>query len=150
MQFNIRSIYHKLQTLIYDFVKESIDIIGFCETWLSCSVPDNLVSIPGYRVVRNDREYGRGGGTCFYVKNGLEYVCNMVSVPTRDVEIQNITLTGIRDNQQHLKEIELVLVYRPPKGNDFNGKLAIAEFVNAIKNLDKKELVIMGDFNWNL
>lgn len=108
-------------------ITESMDIIGFCETWLTKAVPDGMVSIPGYTIIRNDREYGRGGGTCLFIKHGLSYVCNIDSVSTRDVEIQNITLTGDRDNLQQLKEIEIVLVYRLPKGNDNHGKEMIID-----------------------
>lgn len=60
--FNIRSIFHKLPIIVHDFVLNSMDIIGFCETWLSNATPDSLVSIPGYSIVRNNRLYGRGGG----------------------------------------------------------------------------------------
>lgn len=65
------------------------------------------------------------------------------------VEIQGITLTGERDSQQ-LKPIEVVLIYRPPKGNENIALQTIHDFMNNINELDKKELIVMGDLNWNL
>lgn len=95
--------------------------------------------------------YGRGGGTCFYIKHGLSYTCSNDPLSTKDVEIQSISLTGIRENQQQLKEIEVVLIYRPPKGYELRGRELIIDFVKKIRNIDKKrELVLMGDLNWNL
>lgn len=43
--FNIRSIFHKLPIIVHDFVLNTMDIIGFCETWLSNVTQDSLVSI---------------------------------------------------------------------------------------------------------
>lgn len=65
------------------------------------------------------------------------------------VEIQSITLTGEREHQQ-VKSIEAVLICRPPKGNEWVELRMIQEFMSNIPDLEKKEIIILGDLNWNL
>ena len=43
------------------------------ETWLSDSVPDEVVNIPKFCVVRNDRQFGRGGGVQIYIRESIPY-----------------------------------------------------------------------------
>lgn len=42
------------------FENSKIDIICLTESWLSDSIPDDVISIEGYNIIRNDREYSRG------------------------------------------------------------------------------------------
>lgn len=48
-----------------------------------------------------------------------------------------------------MKQIEIINIYRPPKGNDKEAMKSILEFIKAIKDLDKKDVLIMGDLNWD-
>ena len=50
-----------------------VDILSINETRLDDSVKDSDVYIPGYEVIRRDRETnGRfGGGVCFYVRSNI-------------------------------------------------------------------------------
>lgn len=62
VHINVRSIFHKISTLRYDFFRDSMDIVGVSETWLKTLVTDELISILGFAILRNDRCYARGGG----------------------------------------------------------------------------------------
>lgn len=95
------------------------------------------------------KEEGGGGGTCLYIQSDLDYRVNSEVRSNTIVEIQSITLTGQRESQQ-LKPIEVVLIYRPPKSNDRKALEEIFDFMGKIKDMDKKELIIMGDLNWDL
>ena len=40
------------------------------ETWLNDSITDDMINIPNYTVVRQDRNCKRrGGGVCIYISN---------------------------------------------------------------------------------
>lgn len=93
IQLNVRSLYHKFPAIRHDFVNSSMDIIGFTETLLNPQIPNSLIGIDNYSVVRNDRMYGRGGGTCLYIRHGISYTVNG-SFSNRLVEMQSILLTG--------------------------------------------------------
>ena len=43
------------------------------ETWLSDSVPDSSVLIPGYNLLRKDRVETSGGGVCIFVDSEIPY-----------------------------------------------------------------------------
>lgn len=66
IQLNIRSLFHKIPVLRHDFVRTSMDIIGFTETWLNSQIPNSLLGIDSFNVYRNDRSYSRGGGVLVY------------------------------------------------------------------------------------
>ena len=52
--------------------KTNASIIGITESWLDNTVNDSEISIPGYCVVRRDRDRN-GGGVCVYVKSDMAY-----------------------------------------------------------------------------
>ena len=52
---------------------QNLDIACITETWLSNYIHDNVVSIPGYNLVRRDRIDIPHGGVCTYIKKGLNY-----------------------------------------------------------------------------
>lgn len=125
-----------------------MDILGITETWLNDQITDSMISIPDFRVVRNDRLYGRGGGTCIYVRHGINFIENE-KVSNEFVEIQSITLTGERVSQK-LKPIIVVLIYRPPRGQDSRCLDYILSYLSRVVANDDNDLLIMGDLNWNM
>ena len=51
-----------------------VSILAVSETWLGPSIPDCMVTIPGFQPpLRRDRNEN-GGGVCFYIHNNLSYV----------------------------------------------------------------------------
>ena len=47
----------------------SIDIIGFCETFLSENTSDASIIIPNFLFERKDRKDKKGGGILLYIKD---------------------------------------------------------------------------------
>lgn len=90
-----------------------------------------------------------GGGTCLYIREDLEYEINCNVVNGQHVEIQSVELLGKKDGQEH-KTILIVLVYRPPNSNGPAASNAIREYVLKVDKFEKKEIVIMGDMNWDV
>lgn len=66
VKLNARSLFPKLPVLTHSFITESMDIVGFTETWFNINIPNNLVNIPGFNLLRNDRIYSRGGHMPLY------------------------------------------------------------------------------------
>jgi Reverse transcriptase (RNA-dependent DNA polymerase) len=52
-------------------VVSNLDILAVSETWLSDSINDVYVSVPGYRLHRHDRSGRRGGGVGIYIREDL-------------------------------------------------------------------------------
>ena len=68
---NARSLFLKLDELTALLVTNPVDIVAVTETWLHKDINDNLVSINGYSIHRNDRVSGRGGGVCVYTSKSI-------------------------------------------------------------------------------
>lgn len=69
---NVRSLvpkYNLIKSLILD---NNIDIFAMTETWLTLNIPNSFVNIPGYSLVRRDRD-GRGGGVAAYIRSSIRF-----------------------------------------------------------------------------
>ena len=71
---NIRSLTsgQKLDDLSYRIDENKSALIGVTETWLDKTVDDKSIAIPGFEVVRKDRNR-EGGGVAVYIRNDLSY-----------------------------------------------------------------------------
>lgn len=71
---NVRSIVPNINILRHEFEHSNISVLGFCETWLTPRIPNNLVKIQGYNMERADRKgKKRGGGLIMYIHDQLHY-----------------------------------------------------------------------------
>ena len=57
---NINSIKNKFES-VWELIKDTFDIFLLSESKLDSSFPDNQFSIPGYQIVRKDRDRNGGG-----------------------------------------------------------------------------------------
>lgn len=44
---------------------------------------------------------------------------------------------------------QAVLIYRPPQGNHAKALELIKQYINSIPELSRKELIVLGDLNWD-
>lgn len=84
-----------------------------------------------------------------YINEALEFDLPNNVIKNKDVEIQSVDLLGRKDNQVH-RPIAIVLVYRPPNGNDIIACNTVKEYIKGMPNYEKKEIVVMGDLNWGV
>ena len=73
---NVRSILSKIDELRYVLHKQDIDIFACSESWLTDKHEDDIVSIKGYRVFRQDRKHKIGGGVAVWVKDSIHVILN--------------------------------------------------------------------------
>ena len=115
--WNSRSMFHKLEEVMHIAESSDCEFLCLSETWLPPDIPDNLIDIPGYRIIRQDRDSNsnksRGGGVCIYHKSKLnvKYV-DSLSFCSPDLEIVTVMLKLV-----NTRDIYLSTVYRPPDGN---------------------------------
>lgn len=72
IHLNIRSILPKIDELREIAIKTRAAVFGITETWLDESVFDSEIIIPGYSIVRRDRNR-EGGGVCLFIRNNLTF-----------------------------------------------------------------------------
>ena len=121
-----------------------VDILSINETRLDDSVKDSDVYIPGYEVIRRDRETnGRfGGGVCFYVRSNI--TCSL----RPDLSIYQLENLCIEIRKPRSRPFLVVTWYRPPD----SAVEIFTYFESLIGRIDAEnvEFYLMGDLNCNL
>ena len=68
---------HAVQHLLADLHSYNTDVAVITETHFKNKHNDSAISVPGYTVLRRDRERRRGGGVALYVRSSLPLsACN--------------------------------------------------------------------------
>ena len=117
----------------------NIDILTLSETHLSSEIDDGEIAVPGYCLVRRDRNR-HGGGLATYIKNDINFVSR------HDLnQYDNLEMTIIEIKPTKSKPFLVINWYRPPNSNVevFNN------FETVVSNIDALNLhyFILGDMN---
>ena len=132
-------------TLNYKF-----DIIGISEhKIIKDTLPSNNIPIPGYEEFIFEPTDTTHGGTCFYIKDNIDYIIR------KDLQIKSPgDFESMFIETQFPKKKNLIVgcVYRHP-----NSDISIQEFTNfhlqpILQKIstENKQCVLMGDFNIDL
>ena len=148
--WNVRSLYNKFDSISHEIKKMEPDILNISESWLQVNLPDHLVNIPNYSLIRNDRtttspngNIKRGGGLCTYIKQGINFDVKSEYALCTD----NIELSVVLYNLPCTRKIYVLNVYKPPMGDlDIFFEL-LQNCVNIVRNTNKVDIFIGGDFN---
>ena len=108
---NITSLVKHIDELRILLADTPVDVLSIKETRLDDSVKDSDVCIPGYEIIRRDREInGRlGGGVCFFVRSNISYSLRP------DLSIQQLENLCIEIRKPRSKPFLVVTWYRPPE-----------------------------------
>ena len=117
-----------------------IGLACFTEWWLTPKISNNVIAVPGYSIIRNDRLFRRGGGIVLYCNDGF-----------RSSEVYSTNITDASDEMTECLAVELCLdnekvlimcVYNPPD-NDCSNFLhqKLTDFAVCYENI-----VLIGDF----
>lgn len=114
-----------------------LDFLGISETWLKSYISNAAVSIPGYRIFRNDRPNKRGGGVALYVS------CKFKAKVLSKSSEPGCEFIFVELMREQVKTV-IGVFYLP------NGNLSLIE--ESVSDISSRysSVVIMGDFNHNL
>lgn len=121
----------------------NVDIACICETWLRENINDAILKIPGYNIVRNDREGRIGGGIAIFLKKGISF--HVIAKSLYDVTDPQTEYLVIEINVDN-KKILIAAFYNPP-GVD------CSDLLNSLLvqyGFSFTRLCLVGDFNTNL
>ena len=140
---NINSIQNKLDEVKHMLNGNLFDILFIAETKIDSTFPNNLLSQPGYRQIRRDRQKGAGGLIAFIRDDLLVYRRRKLEPQA----VESICL-DVRDSRK--SRFIVCACYRSPKFckvPDFISSLASAtELMYRTRN----ELLLLGDFNLDM
>ncbi|MCP5009970.1 MAG: hypothetical protein GY942_08345, partial [Aestuariibacter sp.] len=133
---NCNSLLSKLHELRAVVETNNVDVFLLQETKLDASVTDGELRIPGYSLIRRDRNRS-GGGLAVYAKAALN--------PTKlycppGIEILPVKLSCKRNT------LTVCSVYKPPQQNRNTFAEDLCEFVASLGQLSSRT-VLAGDFN---
>ena len=145
--FNARSLLPKKSELSQIVTSLKPTIVAVTETWLSPSVPDGAIALPGYStVVRVDRSTcgdrsakKKGGGVLFLIHNSVRWV------PRPDLRIWPESV-WIEVKLRSFQSLIIGCVYRPPDSDVGVLAQALESTINSL-DLNRSHLVVVGDFN---
>lgn len=132
---NIRSLYANFSLLEADFANSNIVAICLTETWLKPSLITGLVNIPGFRLVRLDRQgEKRGGGVAIYLNSELTFAHLDISFDISSYNIELLTIQILRKKQ---KALYISTVYLPPKANINTALAQLDTLADHLSNINK-------------
>ena len=146
---NIRSIYRKLEEIIRILSVSNLDVLCITESWLNRFVPDYMLSIDGYNILRADRTAESGkttsGGIIVYYKNSLNVTLladYTTCTPNGETVWLNLQLKQTRPQY-------IGVVYRPPDGDYNIPTNTLQEHLTSLntRNCDR---MLIGDINVDL
>jgi hypothetical protein len=85
---------------------KTVDIIGISEMFLNENIPDNILNVHNFNLVRKDRRHSGGGGLIVYISDDVTYSrCN-------DIETDNVESIWIKVSVPNHRPQLLCFVYR--------------------------------------
>ena len=85
---------HAVEQLATDLRGYDVDVAVITETHFKSKHTDSAISVPGYSVLRRDRERRRGGGVALYVRSSLPFYSWTFSGDDRTFELMWTCVDG--------------------------------------------------------
>nr|CAH7754851.1 unnamed protein product [Callosobruchus chinensis] len=135
---NVRSLLSKFNDFKELLLSKNYLAFALSETWLSDKIVDEIITVPGYNLVRADRGT-RGGGVALYLRNDLIYSVIPVSSNIEQLWV-SLRINGV--------VFALGCVYKPPTTSHtfFTDEL---EESLALCMLQSRHIICLGDININ-
>ena len=148
---NVNRVCNKLDEISIILYDKCPDIVVFTETWLDSSIPDSVVSMPLYSVLRKDRINKIGGGVMMYIRNDIQFR-SLASVLDDSQQFEILwCLIRPRILPRKVSNIIVAIVYFPPWYNVALNAELCCYILNCVDKLRRKYpcagFLITGDFN---
>ena len=130
---NVRSLLPKISEVQLLLSRTKAAIFAASETWLDSTVGDGEVRIPGFNIIRRDRNRN-GGGVALFIRDNIAYN------PRPDHEIDGLEAVWVKLLFPQSKGILVSSIYRPPNDSSFLPKME--------SKIDPgTEFYVLGDLN---
>ena len=93
------------------FLSGEYNVIAVTETWLHSAFTDVMAQIPGYTLIRNDRQGRNSGGVALYIKSKIKYRILDKSSDTGQEKLAEYIICEINLSSSYLV---VAVVYRSP------------------------------------
>ena len=141
LYFNGRSILGKIDELKIIVEKGKYDLIAITETWLTNEINNELIALPGYTAIRQDRDQKRGGGVLMYIREPLTFK------QLRIINREQNEIIWCEINLRKPKTLILGCTYRAPNCNEPENKALYNKIREVCLSHPNSTIVLVGDFN---
>ena len=146
MLANVMSLVPKIDELAYVIDNRCPDLVFITETWLKPNIPDAVINIDNYILLRLDRTEKEHGGVCIYVKEN--YIADYLEMPNENGFEVLWAVINPRRIPRGFSRLIIAVLYHPPSANN---KLMLEYLQSSLESIEVKYpscgLIIAGDFN---
>ena len=151
LHHNVKSLTNKIYFYESLDLSNSVDIFSISETWLKPEIPDSIVELPGFNIIRCDRKSAtktRGGGAALYVNSALKFT-HIKQPQSKLSELCDSVWINIKAQQTN-DNLIVGSIYLPPDADKMKFITLLSDILHQKQFINKK-LVLLGDFNinWN-
>lgn len=141
IHINAQSIPAHFPEMLTSFNDNNIHAILVSESWLKPCLPSNAYSLPGFRLIRNDRTGSRGGGVAIYLRSHFPF--KVINTSAQPPPLQAGEHLFLEVTLSHTKVLLGVYYSHSYRVNFF------PSFENILEKLvpSYSHCIIMGDFN---
>ena len=144
---NARSMMNKMDEIFGSVSVNLCDIVVIVESWLTSSVTNELISMPGYVTCRKDRPNNqRGGGLCTFINSRFNFV-ELCELSEPEIESQWFLIKPDR-LPRGINSIIFGTVYHPPQNDDKTLRSHLFKCLDSsLTAHPNSAIVVVGDFN---
>ena len=130
---------------------DNYDFVCITESWLRQLIPDSVIAINGYNIIRRDRKEATHGGVCMYIKDTIPFsVLDLSEVdenPVFDFEVLWAKLRPTRLPRDFSRVIS-GLIYHPPSAPDSEMQDYLLKCLTSIESQHPNSgILLVGDLN---
>ena len=133
---NVRSLLPKIPEVQQLLLRTKTAVFAASETWLDPSIGNGEIQIPGFNVIRQDRNRN-GGGVALYIHENIAFN------PRPDLAVDGMESVWVELLLPKSKGILVGVMYRPPNDSNFLSNLELS----LSKISEGSEFYILGDMN---
>jgi len=135
---NVNSLLKHIDEIRHLLLSASFDIFAINESKIDELIPNNEIGIPGYNLIRKDRNRA-GGGVVLYIRDNIPFS------DREDVAPSSLGMVCAEISRPHSKSFLVCTWYRPPN-SDTNLFNELETFFQRC-DVESRELILVGDLN---
>ena len=133
---------HEIESLLS---KHNLYLLCITETKLTENIPNERISVPGYSIIRKDREGQKGGGIMIFYKHYLK-----IQHVTPQFNLNSCEFIFCTVSLANNSSLNVVLIYRPPRSNLDSFLDSLELFCSTHSYLYNMPFCFLGDLNIDL
>ena len=127
------------------------DLVCITESWLRQHIPDSVIAINGYNIIRRDRKEATHGGVCMYIKESIPFsVLDFSEVDENPVFDFEVLWAKLRPTRlpRGFSSIISGVIYHPPSAPDSKMQDYLLNCLTSIESQHPNSgILLVGDLN---